>query len=317
MKYDEEADVVDVLLVNTSSTVGENDTGTTPTKRFGTFVSAAGVLIVLAMLSTSRIVSQGRHSEGSISDSLQLRLLKEYEPSAAGLIDEELFIESSGISFHPEKSANPATLKSDFIEEDVFDVDSLSRWEKIIAGIYDEESEEMMFSDNEVNETRVLAEYTTPDYLYPLPCNEGVTFDCTATPLSSLPVPTDGSPLVIECGTCVYVDATDGGQLDLPNGLRIEGKLYFPPEASITIRTIFVMVLGILKMDNPTVGNEVKFSLYGEEDIFFTADPEKQNPITSQCVNGCKIGKKPIAVLGGKSISGYSSGNHSFLVSNS
>ena len=315
MNYDEEADVVDVLLVNISSTVGENDTGTTPIKRFGTFVFAAGVLIVLAMLPTSRIVSQERHNNGSIPESLQHRLLEEYEPSAAGLIDEELFIESSGISFHPEKSANPGISNIDFIEEDVFDVDSLSRWEKIVAGLYDEGSEEMMFSNNEVNETRVLKEYTTPDYLYPLPCNEGVTFDCTATPLSSLPVPTDGSPLVIECGTCVYVDATDGGQLDLPNGLRIEGKLYFPPEASITIRTIFVMVLGILKMDNPLVGNEVKFSLYGEEDIFFTADPEIQNPITSQCENGCKIGKKPIAVLGGKFIPGYSSGNHSFLVS--
>ena len=165
---------------------------------------------------------------------------------------------------------------------------------------------------NEQNESRLLmTTCTEPEYLYPLPCNEGIdNFDCTEIPLSSLlPEITDGSPLVIECGTCVYVDTTNGGQLDLPNGLRIEGKLYFPSDANITIRTIYVMVLGVLKMDTPQIGNQVKFSLHSkegipedsdEQNIFFYADPDKQDSRTSQCVDGCKIGKKPIAVVGGE-----------------
>jgi hypothetical protein len=135
--------------------------------------------------------------------------------------------------------------------------------------------------------------------LFPLQCNEGITFDCTSTPLSSLSVPASG-PLVIECGTCVYVDTSNGNQLNLPYGLRIDGKLYFPPESSITIRTIYVMVVGILKMDTPLLGNEVKFSLYGEQDSFYFADPTKTNGMTTACESGCKIGKKAIAVMGGK-----------------
>ena len=148
----------------------------------------------------------------------------------------------------------------------------------------------------------MLGVYDTPDFLYPLPCNEDVVFDCEATPLSSLSVPTDG-PLVIECGTCVHVDTSNGEQLDLPKGLRIEGKLYFPSESSITIRTTHVMVLGILKMDTPLVGNQVKFSLYGEEDVYFVAS-DKQDPNKNFACqgDGCNIGKKAIAVVGGKMV---------------
>jgi len=160
-------------------------------------------------------------------------------------------------------------------------------------------------SQNAMDVDRRLAPYAIPEYLYPLPCNEGVSFDCTTTPLSSLSVPASG-PLVIECGTCVYVDITDGQQFNLDNGLRIEGKLYFPPEASVTISTIYVMVLGILKMDNPLVGNQVKFHLKGEVDQYFVAS-DKQDPArTSKCMGiGCKIGKKAIAVVGGEFTSNH------------
>jgi len=168
-------------------------------------------------------------------------------------------------------------------------------------------------------DSRVLNEdkYPRPDPLMPLPCNEGVAFDCLATPLSSLPIPLDG-PLVIPCGTCVHVDISDGSQLDLPNGLRIEGKLYFPPEANLKIYTPMVMVLGILKMDYPLVGNQVTISLHNVKDAdgnevlvdgkpidhFFNADPSQQDPRTGRCLpdaaKKCKVGKKVIAVVGGK-----------------
>ena len=145
---------------------------------------------------------------------------------------------------------------------------------------------------------RLLQGYS--DYLYPLPCNEGVSFDCTNTLLSSLPIPPDG-PLFIECGTCVRVDISDGGQLELPKGLRIEGMLYFPPESSLTIRTTHVHVLGILKMDLPLPDNKVKISLYGEADLSFVASDKQDPSRTTLCQGvGCDVGRKHIAVLGGE-----------------
>jgi hypothetical protein len=41
--------------------------------------------------------------------------------------------------------------------------------------------------------------------------------------------------------------------IDLPGGLQIEGMLYFPPSADVTIRTTHVIVLGTLKIDTPDI----------------------------------------------------------------
>ena len=234
-----------------------------------------------------------------------------------GPIVEEI-VNKKSISFHPERSANvtPETVNKDFVHYLDEDHQSYDPLEEMIDN-YSPSDEDFMLPGEEMvretmpseseerNKNRILQEEF--EYLYPLPCNEEAEFDCTTTSLSSLPVPTDGSPLVIECGTCVHVDIFDGELLDLPNGLRIEGKLYFPIEASLTISTIYVMVLGILKIDYPQVGNEVKFHLYNEivngvaVDQYFIADPNKQDPNTSRCLgNGCKIGKKAIAVVGGE-----------------
>jgi len=240
-------------------------------------------------------------------------------------------VNQKSISFHPERSANfpPETVTNDFlhyldmdgsdfpkkmfVDEEHHPYDPL---EEMIDSYFPPDEDFMLPGEEmdrettpseseEYNENRILQEEF--QYLYPLPCNEEVAFDCTTTSLSSLPVPTDGSPLVIECGTCVHVDISDGELLDFPNGLRIEGKLYIPSEASLTISTIYVMVLGILKIDYPVVGNEVKFHLYNEivngvaADQYFIADPNKQDPKTTRCLgDGCKIGKKAIAVVGGQ-----------------
>lgn len=82
----------------------------------------------------------------------------------------------------------------------------------------------------------------------------------------------------------------------LPDGLKIEGKLFIPSTANLIVRTSYVFVLGFLDIDVPDLGNQVKFSLFGDEPVTFTADS-----IMAKCGgDGCDMGSKVIAVLGGK-----------------
>ena len=133
-------------------------------------------------------------------------------------------------------------------------------------------------------------------FLKPLSCNDGVDFDALAcTALSSLLPST--STLEVGCGTCVTVDITDGSTVELPNGLRVSGMLHFGPTANVVIRTTSVLVEGILKIETPASGNQVKFMMYGQESVTYTS-----REAGSRCESGCNLGSKPIAVVGGKSI---------------
>lgn len=142
----------------------------------------------------------------------------------------------------------------------------------------------------------------------PLACNEGVELapleECApfsallADYLESPDAATGGLPLVIQCGTCAAVDVTGGSLLILPHGLRVEGRLHFPPSASLTVRTTFVLVLGLLVVDVPLEGNAVKFSLYGEDEVYFHPHPE--NSMACDLTTGCNVGSKVIAVAGGR-----------------
>ncbi len=143
-----------------------------------------------------------------------------------------------------------------------------------------------------------------PVMFQPLTCNDMVDkVQCDTTFSSLIASSAARLPVTIPCGACVIVDQQAGQYLTLEFGLRVEGKLYFPPSASLTIRTTFVLVLGVLKMDVPAPGKYVKISLFGEDDIYFM--PTAQN--SAACSSpGCKIGKKVIAVAGGRlDILGY------------
>ncbi len=143
---------------------------------------------------------------------------------------------------------------------------------------------------------------------HPLSCNDGIesySSESDCTPFSQLLTTyldsmnsADTSPLTVPCGTCSIVDITDSPLLTLPHGIRIEGKLLFPPEVSVTLRTTFVLVLGLLNIETPNHGNKVTFSLYGEEDVYFHPHPE--NSMACDVNTGCMIGSKVIAVAGGK-----------------
>jgi len=298
-------------------------------KRLGAFTAVSAALILAAKFSYSKkdthnYVRTYENETKSIQDQHAISLTQIYTDSLDS-IDFDHLVYGPTVPYHPyhpEKvvSIEPVPSDDDYVEVNTHP-DHL-----IFEGGYDEkdlydpynpfknEIDDSMWAPVDpveeifMNSTiqgskdddgsRLLQEYS--DYLYPLPCNEDVAFDCTSTLLSSLPVPSDG-PLFIECGSCVRVDISDGGQLELPEGLRIEGMLYFPPEANLTIRSTHVHVLGILKMDLPLPENKVKISLYGEDDLKFVASDRQDPSITTLCQgDGCDVGRKHIAVVGGQ-----------------
>jgi G8 domain len=139
----------------------------------------------------------------------------------------------------------------------------------------------------------------------PLECNFDMLSNlqggatCCETTLSSIIANADiGAELLIPCGVCVIVDMDARQTIDLPGGLQIEGMLYFPPSADVTIRTTHVIVLGNLKIDTPDIDNMVTFSLYGEDDVIF--ENFAGHSSLELCSSLCNFGAKVIAVVGGR-----------------
>jgi hypothetical protein len=139
----------------------------------------------------------------------------------------------------------------------------------------------------------------------PIECNDDMLSDlynglsCCDTTLSSVILsPPNGEEVLIPCGSCVIVDMDSQDTIELPDGLRIEGMLYFPPSANVSIRTTHVFVVGTLKIDTPYSGNQVKFSLYGEDDAVYTNTAGYSS--LAQCPSSCNFGPKAIAVIGGR-----------------
>lgn len=102
---------------------------------------------------------------------------------------------------------------------------------------------------------------------------------------------------MIECGTCAIVDVTDGSTLEFPSGLNVEGMLYFPSSAKVTLELDHMFVQGTLKMDAPLVGNSVTFFMTGTDDR--SLYPHAENSEACDPVSGCSMGKRAIAVAGG------------------
>eukprot|EP00592_Proboscia_alata_P025355 CAMPEP_0194445784 /NCGR_PEP_ID=MMETSP0176-20130528/128058_1 /TAXON_ID=216777 /ORGANISM="Proboscia alata, Strain PI-D3" /LENGTH=1683 /DNA_ID=CAMNT_0039272393 /DNA_START=372 /DNA_END=5422 /DNA_ORIENTATION=+ len=134
----------------------------------------------------------------------------------------------------------------------------------------------------------------------PLDCNKDIEIaDCTTT-FSSLwnTASIQNDEVVIPCGTCAVVDYTDGSTIKFKKGLNIQGKLFFPPTANVEIYTSHVFIMGVLEMDPPAAGNKVKFRFFGDTDQYL--HPIDNNSNACDATEGCKMGKKPFAVAGGK-----------------
>jgi len=168
--------------------------------------------------------------------------------------------------------------------------------------------------DNDTNKTlfeRMLGNENTPGHSQLLQCNEemitnldeGGSTSCCDTTLSSLLEKGEEGVLTVPCGTCVIVDQNQGEIINLPSGLIVEGMLYIPPIANVTIRTTHVFVMGgIFKADMRTTAssNRVKFDLYGDDEIEYTTKPEDSVDLPTCVGGGCNFGSKAVAVLGGR-----------------
>ena len=146
--------------------------------------------------------------------------------------------------------------------------------------------------------TAALTHFLSDTDFIPLTCNfQSYSFPCDLYLSDLIAETAEGEEVTVPCRTCILVDYTDGETLTMSAGLNIEGKLYFPPEAHVKIRTTHVWVQGELVIDAPLSYNKVEISLFGTSTAFLTPH-FSQNP--NACPNGCDFGKKPIAVIGGE-----------------
>ena len=151
---------------------------------------------------------------------------------------------------------------------------------------------------SETQESRSLQSVNKFDSLLDASCNQGLDSDPCTTPFSSLIQA--NSPTVVPCGTCAVVDVNCEESLTLA-GLNIEGKLVFPNNRKITIKTPFVYVQGQLDISADAVISPenlaVSFILTGAVNQIFT--PHVYN--SNACNGGsCAVGKKPFLVAGGR-----------------
>ena len=131
-----------------------------------------------------------------------------------------------------------------------------------------------------------------------LDCTPVSWSDCGTNMVSSLSL--GAGALTIPCNQCYTFDVQ--GNVTL-GGLDIQGKLLFPVNHKVNIRTPYVIVQGELEIgvDHAEITPDnmsTKFILTGTQNIFFTpTEPPNQNV----CPNGgCNLGPKPFLIAGGK-----------------
>lgn len=226
------------------------------------------------------------------------------------LIDEDM----SSFSFEEEYDVMAGDDLEIYIEEQ----DSEEAIKDAIDYVEDEDFEDILFAEEETIDftdeeidypsapvdVHVDVEYRNRKlmkdvYHKPLTCNDGLEQTNCGSFKGFVENSNKQTTLVIPCGECFEVDYTDGTEIDLPNGLSIDGKLFFPKTANVTLRTKFVWVVGILDIDTPDDSNQVKFSLYGDELQTYTATSSESNLCTPE-IGGCNLGSKVIAVVGGQ-----------------
>lgn len=115
---------------------------------------------------------------------------------------------------------------------------------------------------------------------------------------------------VVPCGACYTVDYTDGEVITLPHsgGMNVLGRLHFPPTANVVLNTTGVIIQGMLDIPQPLApDNQVTITLYGTDNIFYyphdtcgEGDGVGNIFDESSCPSRKDVGKKAIAVVGGK-----------------
>ena len=137
----------------------------------------------------------------------------------------------------------------------------------------------------------------------PLACNANLASQGCIKKVSDI-MPTAGNPLLVPCGECYIFDLA-GTEVSF-DGINIIGKLKFPNNKKVTVRTKYVIVQGELEItaDHATIAPEnesVVFIITGTADVKWKAT---NNPNTGACDEQpsklCNLGAKPFFVAGGK-----------------
>uniref|UniRef100_A0A7S4JV21 G8 domain-containing protein n=1 Tax=Odontella aurita TaxID=265563 RepID=A0A7S4JV21_9STRA len=163
--------------------------------------------------------------------------------------------------------------------------------------------------DMENNNNGVSYENHDMNYA-PLSCNNDIdAASCDSTTFSSLVASSSSTPgssaVVVPCGTCVTVDIVDGSKIELPRGLEVLGKLHFPSSSNVVLNTTHVFVQGILSMDEPSEGNEVRINFYGTDHqcllpAMMCGGEGTGMELDEDCIHKHEVGKKAFVVAGGK-----------------
>ena len=146
----------------------------------------------------------------------------------------------------------------------------------------------------------------------PLRCNQDLNETSQCTEWDDMHFDADAK-VIIPCGICVTVGC-DATAIDTPQGIDVHGRLVFkdyaldcPPSSAalprVTVTTPFLHVQGELVMRSSrstSARPDVKLVLTGTTEHALV--PHTENDISSKCDSntGCKVGKKAIAVAGGK-----------------
>lgn len=123
------------------------------------------------------------------------------------------------------------------------------------------------------------------------------------------------SEVEIPCGECVMLDASPGqplagSVLNFAEGLNIVGKLIIPSDADVHIYTRYVYVQGEFEVPEPAAGtpvvngNEIRFTLYGTDELTFTASTMSDN----HHLGSKDVGAKAFVIAGGTSFQFLSAG---------
>lgn len=137
----------------------------------------------------------------------------------------------------------------------------------------------------------------------PLSCNANLSSaDCLSTTLSGLLAasPPGGGAVTIPCGTCARFDVEDGSALTFPRGLNVEGRLLVDASANGVLNATHVVVQGVLSVREPAGGGSFAINLYGTEGVAFAPHAENSAACGEGGGGACDLGKKPLAVLGGR-----------------
>ena len=160
--------------------------------------------------------------------------------------------------------------------------------------------------------------YANVGHFSPLSCNANLTVaDCDGTltlssilqdHLNSLNQSSSSSnttiappsPAIIPCGVCATVDVSPGQPiLTAPFGIDIQGMLHVPSTSVGTLETAHLIIQGTLKIDPHTQIFTIKLIGNGNN-VFVTPHEENLSACESNLDGRCNLGKRPIAVLGGK-----------------